>query len=140
MNFTVTSFQSCHKKLVSSLRHWRLGQGVAYSFQCWKNSMCYNWSIWLLCQSSPFSKFWLANHNLFLSFYKQLFTKYSKICESKFVFIFVIISSNKCWVSNKCHPLICAAPLGIHIEISASPLISPTPLNVTLITIVTIFY
>ena len=37
-------------------------------------------------------------------------------------------------------PLISASPLGIHIEISTSPLISATPLNVALIRIVTIFY
>ena len=43
-------------------------------------------------------------------------------------------------VSNKRRPLICAAPLVIHIEISASPLISAAPLNAALIRIVTIFY
>ena len=30
------------------------------------------------------------------------------------------ISSNKCWASNKGCPVISTAPLGIHIEISAS--------------------
>ena len=30
------------------------------------------------------------------------------------------ISPNKHWASNKCHPLISAAPLGIHIEIGVS--------------------
>ena len=50
------------------------------------------------------------------------------------------ISPNKHLTSNKCHPLISASPLGIHIEISTSPLISGTPLNVALIRIVTIFY
>ena len=37
-------------------------------------------------------------------------------------------------------PLISAAPLGIHIEISAPPLISAAPLNAVFIRIVTIFY
>ena len=50
------------------------------------------------------------------------------------------ISSNKCWASNKGHPLLSATPLGIHIEISASPLINAAPLNVTLITTVTTYY
>ena len=50
------------------------------------------------------------------------------------------ISSNKSLASNKYCPLISAAPWGIHIEISASPLISTTPLNTALIRIVTIFY
>ena len=48
--------------------------------------------------------------------------------------------------SNTVFPLISAgsqisaAPLGIHIEISASPLKSIAPLNVVLIRIATIFY
>ena len=46
--------------------------------------------------------------------------------------------------SNPCEatvfPLISAAPLGIHIEISAPPLISAAPLNAVLIRIVTMFY
>ena len=50
------------------------------------------------------------------------------------------ISFNKHQVSNKCCPLISAAPLGIHIEISAflsaCLLISAAPLNVVLIRIV----
>ena len=50
------------------------------------------------------------------------------------------ISSNKHLTSNKRRPLINASPLGIHIEISTSPLISATPLNVVLIRIVTIFH
>ena len=50
------------------------------------------------------------------------------------------ISCNKCWASNKCCPLIKAAPLAIHIEISGSPLISAAPPNAGLIRIVTIFY
>ena len=37
-------------------------------------------------------------------------------------------------------PLISAAPLGIHIEISASPLISAALLKTALIRIATIFY
>ena len=37
-------------------------------------------------------------------------------------------------------PQISAAPLGIHIEISAYPLISAAPLNTALIRIITIFY
>ena len=35
-------------------------------------------------------------------------------------FVIYCISSNKRRASNKCRPLISAAPLGIHIEISAS--------------------
>ena len=35
-------------------------------------------------------------------------------------FVIYRISSNKRRASNKCRPLISAAPLGIHIEISAS--------------------
>ena len=50
------------------------------------------------------------------------------------------ISSNKSRASNKHHPLISTAPLGIHIEISASPLISAAPLNAALTEIVTISY
>ena len=50
------------------------------------------------------------------------------------------ISSNKPRASNKRHPLISTATLGIHIEISASPLISAAPLNTALIRIVTILY
>ena len=42
--------------------------------------------------------------------------------------------------SNKRRPLISAAPLGINIEISASPLISAAPLNAALIGMVTILY
>ena len=34
------------------------------------------------------------------------------------------IFSNKCWASNQQCPLVSAATLGIHIEISASPLLS----------------
>ena len=43
-------------------------------------------------------------------------------------------SCNKRRASNKGRPLISAAPLGIHIEISASPLTSTAPLNAALIT------
>ena len=50
------------------------------------------------------------------------------------------IASNKHLTSNKRHPLISASHLGIQIEISTSPLISATPLNVALIRIVTIYY
>ena len=50
------------------------------------------------------------------------------------------ISSNKRLTSNKRRPLISPPHLGIHIEISTSPLISATPLNVALIRIVTIYY
>ena len=50
------------------------------------------------------------------------------------------ISSNKRRASNQHRPLISAAPLGIHIEISASPLISAATLNAALIRIVAIFY
>ena len=50
------------------------------------------------------------------------------------------ISSNKHQASNERRPLISAASLGIHIEISASPVISGTPLNAALIRIVTMFY
>ena len=42
--------------------------------------------------------------------------------------------------TNIVFPLISATPLGIHVEISASPLICATPLNAVLIRIVTIFY
>ena len=48
--------------------------------------------------------------------------------------------SNKRRASNKLRPLISAATLSIHIEISASPLISAAPLNKVLIKRVTIFY
>ena len=48
------------------------------------------------------------------------------------------ISSNKRRVSSKRGALISAVPLGIHIEISAYPLISPASLNATLIRIDTI--
>ena len=41
---------------------------------------------------------------------------------------------------NTVFPLIRATPLDIHIQISASPLISAAPLNTALIKIVTIFY
>ena len=50
------------------------------------------------------------------------------------------ISSNEHLTSNKRRPLISASPLGMPIEISTSPLISATPLNVVLIRIVAIFY
>ena len=50
------------------------------------------------------------------------------------------ISSNKHLTSNKRRSLISASPLGIHIEISTSALISATPLNVALIRKVTIYY
>ena len=50
------------------------------------------------------------------------------------------ISSNKHLTSNKRRPLISVSPLGIHIEISTSPLITDTPLNVALIRKVTIYY
>ena len=50
------------------------------------------------------------------------------------------ISSNKPRVSNKDCPQTNAAPLDIYIEISASPLISATPLNVALIRLVATFY
>ena len=50
------------------------------------------------------------------------------------------IFSNKRWASNKRRSLIRAALLGIHIEISASPLIDAALLNTVLIRIVTIFY
>ena len=48
--------------------------------------------------------------------------------------------ASKLRASNKHGTLINAIPLGIHIEISASPLISAAPLNTVLIRIVTIFY
>ena len=50
------------------------------------------------------------------------------------------ISSNKRRASNKRRPLINAVPFAIHIEISASPVITTAPLNTELIRIVTIFY
>ena len=50
------------------------------------------------------------------------------------------ISCNKRWALNKRLPLISVTSLGIHIEISAYPLISTAPLNTTCIRIVTIFY
>ena len=50
------------------------------------------------------------------------------------------ISSNKHRVSNKRNPLTNAAPLGINIEISVSPLISAATLNAALIRIATILY
>ena len=49
------------------------------------------------------------------------------------------ISSNKRRASNKRRPLISAEPLGIHTEISASPLISAATLNTVLIKLVAIF-
>ena len=49
-------------------------------------------------------------------------------------------STNKRRALIKYRPLISAATLGIHIEISAIPLISASPLNTALIRIVTIFY
>ena len=45
------------------------------------------------------------------------------------------IDNKYCISTNKRCPLISAAPLGIHIEISASFLISAAPLNATLIRI-----
>ena len=50
------------------------------------------------------------------------------------------ISSNKRRASNKRRSLISTMPLGIHIEISASPLINAAPLNTGLIRIATKFY
>ena len=48
--------------------------------------------------------------------------------------------SNKRRASNKRRRLKNAAPLGIYIEISASPLIRAAPINAALIRIVTIFH
>ena len=48
-------------------------------------------------------------------------------------------SCNKRRASNKCRPLISVAPLGIHIEISASSLTSAAPLNAALITYLLVF-
>ena len=66
-----------------------------------------------------------------------LFRLTQNICQA---LVLYRISSNKRLASNKRYPLISAAPLGIVIEISASPLISAPPLNAALIRIVAIFY
>ena len=50
------------------------------------------------------------------------------------------MSFKKRRASNKRRPLISAAPLGIHIEISTFPLIRAAPLTTALIRIVTVFF
>ena len=63
---------------------------------------------------------------IFSTFTSLQVSKYAEYC----------ISSYKGKTPNKHCPLISVAPLGIHIEISASPLISVVPLNAVLVRIV----
>ena len=57
----------------------------------------------------------------------------SKFSETLMLYIYGSTSNKRC-------PLITTAPLGIHIKINASPLISTVPLNPVLIRIDAIFY
>ena len=60
--------------------------------------------------------------------------------EKKALFLWIWEKSDTVFPLIRARPQIGAAPLGMHIEISASPLISAMPLNLVLIRIVTIIY
>ena len=90
-----------------------------------------------ICFTTAFTPLWNSDH-VVVTVCSDF--PWNSLRDAMFHRIVYRISPNKHLTSNKRRPLISASPLGIHIEISTSPLISATPLNVALIRIVTIFY